>query len=358
MVLSRFEHDDEMRGIAEYARKENWSVRFVKASRTRIPEGWGEDGIIIVHNYKTQEMLDYLARSEKPKVSIGRMEFMKGVPFVSQHLQLVGRLGAEYFIKAGFKHLSYPLVSEQILPELNSFKKTVLNAGRTFHPIDVKNFDEEIKQLPKPLALMAADDDWAVGIFCRLEELGIAVPEEVALLGASNNSLTCELNTTPLSSLDLRYDQCGYQAAALLDRIIDGEQPASIPIMIEPGIVVVRDSTSTPPIENVKVAQAVRQILSKFREPLDLNEIAADVGLSRWSLDVAFRESLGKTMTDYLQHCRMSEAEKLLLDSDYKVNEIARRVGYVNHVTFLRAFHRLHDCSPTEFRKHSFSLNL
>lgn len=351
LVLSCYQHADEMRGIANFARKQNWSVRFITTSRTKIPNNLNEDGIIIIHNYQNQELVDYIQKSDKPKVSIGRKEFMTGIPFVSQHLEEVGKAGADYFLKAGFKNLTYPLIHKNVKPEYQAFKNEVEKAGRIFHEVTAENLKEKLQKLPKPLALMAADDDWAVSIYSKLEKLNIAVPEEVSLLGASNNELTCELNFTPISSLDLRYDELGFQAASLLEKMLNDEPTAEAPILIKPGKVIVRDSTSAPPIDNIKVAQVVRKILTDFRKPIVIEQLAESVNLCRWSLDVAFKKSIGETVAEYIQNCRITEAEKLLKNSELKINEIARKVGYLNHVTFLRAFHRIHNCSPTQFRQ-------
>ena len=76
---------------------------------------------------------------------------------------------------------------------------------------------------------------------CR--RIGAAVPDQVAVLSVDNDEYLCGLSLPSLSSIDLNSEQTGYQAAALLDRMMEGKRPARHLPEIAPAGVVVRRST-------------------------------------------------------------------------------------------------------------------
>src|SRR6516162_2374988 len=61
----------------------------------------------------------------------------------------------------------------------------------------------EIKRAPKPVGVFAASDGLALEILETCEAEGIAVPEEVAIVGAGNNLLAVDAMHTPISSVDV-----------------------------------------------------------------------------------------------------------------------------------------------------------
>ncbi|NIN34840.1 MAG: substrate-binding domain-containing protein, partial [Gammaproteobacteria bacterium] len=73
--------------------------------------------------------------------------------------------------------------------------------------------------LPKPIGLMACNDDrgeWAIEA-CKIA--GLSVPDEIAIIGVDNDQLICDLCNPPLSSIVLNVEKAGYEAAALLDKM-------------------------------------------------------------------------------------------------------------------------------------------
>ena len=357
LVIARYYHPEEMEGIASFAREAGWSARFCIVSREGLPESTDYDGVIIIHTYRTPEMTAFIDGLTCPGVTVGRHYWPgeKEMQRVGIDVSAMGRFGAEYLVAGGHRNLAYVGFGkdwEKEAPAFIAFSNVVNKSARNQVKVNWNSLKEDLKKAPKPLGLMAPDDEWAVKIYHACEELGLQVPEEVAILGTSNIRLICELNYVRLSSLDARTDLCGYKAAQMLDRILNGEAPPSEPTLIIPGQVIVRESTSAPPITDLRIARAVKTIMNEFSKPLDLDQLAAESDLCRWSMDVAFKKEMEMTMSAYLMECRMKEAEKLLKTTDYRVNEIGRRVGYVNHVSFLRAFQRRQHCSPSAFRGH------
>lgn len=80
-----------------------------------------------------------------------------------------------------------------------------------------------IRSLPKPLALLACNDIRGQQVLNVCRQHDIAVPEQVAVLGVDNDTVLCELSDPPLSSVIPDTDRIGFEAAALLDRLMRGK---------------------------------------------------------------------------------------------------------------------------------------
>ena len=144
---------------------------------------------------------------------------------------------------------------------------------------------ETIARLPKPLGVVIPSDDVGPRLLQACDEAGVAVPEQVAILGCDNDPLVCDYAPIRLSSVDNDWDRIGYEGARLLDRIMDGEAAPSEPILIPPKTVVTRQSTDILAIPDPQIARALRFIWQHFAEPIGPPEVAANAGINRRKLE-------------------------------------------------------------------------
>src|SRR5207237_9564748 len=96
---------------------------------------------------------------------------------------------------------------------------------------------------PEPVGLMLCNDGVGPMITQACRQAGMAVPEEGAIVGVDNEEPICASCDPPLSSVDANHEEVGYQAAALLDRMMQGEAKPSEPLLLKPRSVVVRQSS-------------------------------------------------------------------------------------------------------------------
>jgi LacI family transcriptional regulator len=82
-----------------------------------------------------------------------------------------------------------------------------------------------LRALPKPVGLLACNDDRARQVIDACLMAGLNVPEEVAVVGVDNDEFVCHLSNPTISSVALGVEEAGYQAAQLLDRLMRGEKP-------------------------------------------------------------------------------------------------------------------------------------
>ena len=88
-----------------------------------------------------------------------------------------------------------------------------------------------------------------------------------------------------------------------------------------------------------------------YQENLKLGSIAELFGYNSSYLGKVFNKTTGKSFNSYIDEVRVENARKLLLEHDYKVYEIAQRVGYTNVDYFHKKFKKYTGMSPAEYRK-------
>ena len=206
--------------------------------------------------------------------------------------------------------------------------------------------------LSKPVGLMACNDDRGRQVLEACRTAGVAVPEEIAVVGVDNDELLCELSDPPLSSVALDTERGGYEAAQLLDGLMSGRirQPARI--LVAPLGVVTRRSTDIVAAEDREVAAAVRWIRDWARRgPLRVAEVAQAVKLSRRSLEVRFRAALGRSVRAEIERVRLEHARSLLAETDLPTSQVAELSGFGSPSYLALVFRRRFRSTPTRYRE-------
>ncbi|MBO0458172.1 response regulator [Enterococcus hulanensis] len=98
--------------------------------------------------------------------------------------------------------------------------------------------------------------------------------------------------------------------------------------------------------------RSVTFIRQHYTEPeLSLGDVANHVNLSSSHFSTIFSQSLGKTFVEYLTEQRLTEAKRLLKETDWKLSAIAAEIGYNDPNYFSYIFKRKETISPKEYRK-------
>ena len=87
-----------------------------------------------------------------------------------------------------------------------------------------------------------------------------------------------------------------------------------------------------------------------YHRRLSQPEAANVAGMTPQAFSRFFRKTVGKTFVDYLAELRVSQACRLLLETDISVVEVSLRSGFNNLSNFNRRFRRLRSQSPRRFR--------
>ncbi|MEZ6087528.1 MAG: substrate-binding domain-containing protein [Pirellulaceae bacterium] len=257
-------------------------------------------------------------------------------------------------MERGFKHLAYcgdPGFNWSNWRK-ERFRESVESSGLVAHvlircPAPIRNIRGRAKKGPRfvdqPSAtscrhfrLLRHPSSESLGC---LQELDIAVPEEVAVLGVDNDPVLCELADPPLSSVICNVHRTGFEAASLLDRMMHGEQVDSKPVLVEPTGIQTRQSTDVLAITDPDVAIALRFIRENALAGINVSDVVRQVPLSRRILESRFRKAIGRSPHDEITRLRLDRVKELLLETDLPLSQIASRTGF-EHTEYLTVFFR------------------
>jgi LacI family transcriptional regulator len=210
-----------------------------------------------------------------------------------------------------------------------------------------------LREVPKPVGVMAFDDSASHDLAEACLEADIGVPEQVAIIGLNNDELLCECAWPPLSSIDPDYTRMGYAAAKILDRMLAGETllPAERMVRLPPIGVIARQSTNVLAIDNADLGLIMRFIREHACEPCNVQDALRAVPVGRRWLEQQFAAHLGRTPHEEITRIRIETAQRLLIEPDLTVNEVAGRCGYAEIKSFYRAFRKVTNTTPVAFRR-------
>lgn len=99
-----------------------------------------------------------------------------------------------------------------------------------------------------------------------------------------------------------------------------------------------------------EICNALQYIEEHLDEELSLTVIAAHVNFSKTYFSQLFKQSTGENLVDYIARHRIDRAKELLVNPNYKIYEVAARVGFENQHYFNRLFKSMMGITPTEYR--------
>lgn len=208
-----------------------------------------------------------------------------------------------------------------------------------------------LRKLPKPVGILT----WNPDVACQLVEAcnvaQVEVPQDAAIITADDDPMKCELSNPTISAIEIPAARIGYEAAALLDRIMSGRKPPAKPILIEPaGIVTVRQSSNSSTLPDRDVHLAVQFIREHCAESVRMGDVARRLAVSRRWLERHFKRVMGHSPHEELQRCRLERAKKMLLETDLDAARVATASGFGSASYFNTFFRRLTGMTPLTFR--------
>jgi len=359
-------------GIAKYSRINGpWSF-FRYPPYYLQPDDWKRvlswlrglraDGVVMRANQHVRDVV----KLELPMIVLDVNEEIPGIANIVTNETAIGRMAANHLIELGFKRFGF-CGFEDVLwsrKRCKSFCRTVRSSGYDCHmfqqpkPRTPRSGEKEqrsirrwLESLPKPVGLMACNDDCAQHVLetCKLSEL--KVPEQIAITGADNDRLVCELADPPLSSIALNTQKAGYEAARLMAKMLANKKIIASRITVHPTHVVKRRSTDVFAVNDNVVASAINYINQHANRVVSVEDVAAAVGLSRRMLHNRFKQAIGRSIHDEITRVRIQQVIRMLVETNMTVTEIALAMGYSGPEKLIRYFQRETGATPLAYRK-------
>jgi LacI family transcriptional regulator len=361
-----------LRGIAHYAEtRPEWlltsivpeqeSLRIL--SRTR-PAG-------LIASIHVNSVVNALSSWRRPVVNVSAVLPGLRFPRVGVDNERVGQLAAAHFLERGLRHFAFVGPPDHVYSSERhaAFRQALEEAGHVVHshhtpaglPIDPMNLHWDLdpgvnrwlRLLPRPVGVFVPSDDWGLQVSEVCRRLGLRVPEEIALLGVDDDDLECEMTRPRLSSVIVPAERIGFEAAALLDRLISGERPATAQILVTPPGVATRRSTEVLAIDDRNVAAAVRFIREHAHVPLRVADVLKEVVVGRRTLERKCHTALGWGVGEEIRRAHLDLARRLLVRTSLPMKVVAERSGFTDFRHMAGVFRQEVGMAPTTYRRQS-----
>jgi LacI family transcriptional regulator len=358
-----------IRGVGRYSLEHGpWSIRFVYRSLDSLPPEWLKEwqGDGIISRTITLKQAKILQETKLPIVELHGHKHV-GNPQIRVDVFTEVRLAIDHFLNCGLRNFAFFSYGDawwmnfhsdafrQVLKE-RGYECHVYNppvSGRSipvWHESQQAGLIEWLLALPRPIGIFSPGDIHSAFLLDVCREINIPVPEEIAIIGAGNDTVICETVRPSLSSVDLDARRMGFEAAALLDQMMNGKATKEV-VYIPPSHVVVRQSTDLMAIEDADVAQAMRMIREYACKGIDVGRIAEEVGLSRRALERRFLRHVGRTPKGEIMRVRIERAKTLMAQTDQSSASIAKKSGFSTLEYFTQVFRRAVGMKPQAYRK-------
>ena len=357
-------------GIEDFIRAHGpWSVHLGEQGRgDGVPAWfprWRGDGILArVENARIAAAIE---AAGAPVVDLSFAHLIASAPTFTTDNPAIARMAVEHFTERGFQHFAYCGRAEfgWSRDRGEAFEREVRAAG--FHcdvyqqpPRAGNDADAEtdaiaawLAALPRPLALLACYDLRGQQVLDACRRAGVAVPEQVAVLGVDNDELLCALAPQPLSSVALSARRGGWLAAEALARLMAGGKVPGKVHFLPPVGVITRQSTDMLAVADPRVAKALRFIREHACEGIGVADVLRYAPMARRSLEKRMRATIGRSPNEEILRVKLARAQGLLASTDLSLGEVAGRCGFAHTEYLSVAFKREMGVPPGEFRRRS-----
>jgi two-component system, response regulator YesN len=102
---------------------------------------------------------------------------------------------------------------------------------------------------------------------------------------------------------------------------------------------------------NATVARLIEIIADRFHDPITLDDLSREVGLSTYRISHLIKEVTGRTFLQHVHQMRVREAQRLLEESDLSCADIAYEAGFGDQSYFIKQFRKRMGITPARYRK-------
>lgn len=356
-----------LEGISEYVKRHGPLVAWVNLEIHDTFEPiatWKGDGIIAG---VTKSIYGSVKRSGLPVVNVlGSLPDMDIPRVMCDHIA-IGRLAARHLLERRFTSFGYIGRLDYYAGDLRrqGFEDEVRGNGHACQVLDHtliqrsvgyssqgrEHLSRWIRSLPKPVGVMAFDDQIAMDVAYQCLQIGVRIPEELALVGVDDEKSVCEMAVPAISSVRVPWDLVGYEATVLLHRLMAGKRPPRQPILIEPTAVTVRQSTDILAVDDLDAATALAYIRRSGGDPIGVDDVVSHTSCCRRVLERRFQKVFGRTISKVLLEARMNLAKNALADMFKPIQIVAHACGFKSSSHFGMVFRREMGMSPAAYRK-------
>jgi LacI family transcriptional regulator len=223
------------------------------------------------------------------------------------------------------------------------------------------NPEAKVAPVPKPLAAWLKQLSKPVGILCPhlgggcylvrcCRELGLRVPQDVAIVGSDDTdlSLACQPSVT---SVLLSMETLGFEAMRTLVDLMAGKPAPAPTVRIKCFDLVVRESTGRRRPEICDIAGALDCIRKQATHGVTVEEVMRQTqSVSRVTFHRRFQEAVGKTPAEAIRDHKLEEVRRLLAGTELPVQAVAELCGFSSAQVLARLFRSVERMTLRDYR--------
>ena len=363
------------RGALLFAMENDWEVVYRDCyfgpsySAYDALKGLGVDGVLF--DYLCPKDAQKVKETGLAAVNLGGLSYDGQFAAVHQNDERIGQLGARHFLERFYTNLAFfgsakensmkrqegfLSIAEEAKIKVESFEGQFSSSIYFSYTdwrgnfLNIKEFKTWLKSLAKPIGIMCHHDSLAFILSKCCQNLGYKVPEDIAIVGVQEFPLLLDSPLKTLSCVDHNAQACGYQAAALLDKIIKGTEKDQKQIYVSPKGVIQRESTDFVAISHPAISRAHEFIKKYFTDAITVDDVAEAAGVSRASLNRHYRQIMKRSVANEIREYRLERASALLIDSHLNLKEIALLCGFTDASHFSNLFVKKYGQRPGQWR--------
>lgn len=383
------QHVDVVAGIQRYAEERGWTTvidewvdaTILDAEPGQVPY----EGVIARVAGRRLKIAETTASAGVPLVNVRAMSpAADRLPGVFPDFEQIGRLKAEHLMSLGLRHFAYAAPRQVPYDRMGAaFAAAVAAAGHSITRIDAPEDDDEslgdyrsstarirswLDRWELPIGVATGGALFARRLAQMCHERGWRVPQDVAIVAGSNEETFCEKPTPSLTSIEIGFERVGYEAARLLERLMDqgmpssGETPsrkrriskgpAAKPehVILPPIGMVVRESTDFFASHDAMINEAQAYIAQHCHFQLGVQDVADHLCVSTKTLQNRFAAVLKRSVAQEIRRVRIETAKRELTSSERPIREIAIRAGFASNARMCVVFQKEVGVSPTQYR--------
>lgn len=363
-----------LKGIVSYNRgKEQWTICRMPPSYKRHlgaegvvnwAKNWGADAVI--GQFAGNDEVSLFTQNGIVVVAQDYIRKFNGIPNITADYHGTGRMAAEYFIERGYRNFAFFGFRDVCWSDerYEGFKKAVEEAGYGDHLsayrmqdinalwyYELDRLSDWLRDLPKPVAVMACDDNQASNLIDACNSIGMKMPGEVAIIGVDNDEIICNLNTPSLTSIHVDIENGGYRTAELIDRIVSDRSTRVEDIVLKPVKVVSRISTASYATDDTQILNAIQFIHQNLTKKISVSDVMKEAALSRRLLERRFKAVTGESIYQYISRNKVKLFADMLLDTNDQVINVALNLGENDSKSISRKFKAAYGMAPNEWRE-------